>query len=457
MLASRSTLRGWNPDSLTTSAAAFSAGATTVSDAVKGLDDSCHRMPETKAWSGRSHEAATVMFGRAERNATAFAAYAHDLAEALRHGSETIGPARAALLAKADQVDAGPLEVTDQWVVLIDPVKMSAEEMAKLEELARSEQEAVNRMLTAVGDADEATANAVVAAAKSRGFVETGPPTDLGSMMTPVAQRPGDQVPDPRSPVGVVAQEAIRNGDMSVKIREVSEPVKNQYGDEVTTVTMQDGSKQVLTKYDPFDWPSKGNFNSITQYDKDGNEVSETSSWHDYGTDCDQTTITWPSGASFMMSMDQSGNRSAGFTTPLGKHSAVPVELIDDMSNNAGGLMSGLEKHIASGGSLPMVTAESLENVGKTAKFGGPALSFATTVFDMAMADSGRDKCIAAVAGAGGFGGGWGGAEAGAAAGAFFPPAAPVLVPTLAVGFGIAGGFYGADLGKFVGEIVCPY
>ena len=44
------------------------------------------------------------MFGRAERNATAFAAYAHDLAEALRHGSDTIGPARAALLTKADQV-----------------------------------------------------------------------------------------------------------------------------------------------------------------------------------------------------------------------------------------------------------------------------------------------------------------------------------------------------------------
>ncbi len=93
---------------------------------------------------------------------------------------------------------------------------------------------------------------------KSRGFVEAGPPTDLGSLMMPVAQRPGDQVPDPRNPIGVLAQEAIRNGDMSVKIREVSEPVKNQYGDEVTTVTMQDGSKQVLTKYDPFDWPSKG-------------------------------------------------------------------------------------------------------------------------------------------------------------------------------------------------------
>nr|MDP9168551.1 hypothetical protein [Actinomycetota bacterium] len=227
--------------------------------------------------------------------------------------------------------------------------------------------------------------------------------------------------------------------------------------DELTTVTMQDGSKQVLTTYDPFDWPSKQNFASITQYDKDGNKVSETSSWHDHGTDSDYTTISWPNGANYTMSMDPSGTRTAGFTTASGRHSAVPVELIDDMANDAGGLMSGLEKHVARGGSLPMVTADSIENVGRAAKFGGPALSLATTVFDMAMADSGRDACIAAVAGAGGFGGGWGGAEAGAAFGAIFPPTAPLVVPFAAAGGAIFGGLWGADLGEFVGGVVCPY
>ncbi len=135
----------------------------------------------------------------------------------------------------------------------------------------------------------------------------------------------------------------------------------------------------------------------------------------------------------------------------------MPVELIDDMSNNAGGLMSGLEKHIAGGGSLPMVTAESLENVGKTAKFGGPALSFATTVFDMAMADSGRDRCIAAVAGAGGFGGGWGRSRGRRRCRCVLSSCRARLGANLAAGGAILGGFYGADLGKFVGEIVCPY
>jgi hypothetical protein len=436
---------------------AIASSADSMANAVKGIDDACGRMPETKAWSGLSHEAASKMFGRAERDASAFSSYAHDMAAALQHGSGTIGQARNALLNKADQVDAGPLNVTDQWVVLIDPVRMSADDLAKLETLARSEQEAINGMLTAVGDADDATANAVVAAGKKFGFVEAGAPTDLGSIMAPVAQRPGDQVPDPRDPVGVVAQEAIRNGDMSVAVRDVSEPVKNQYGDELTTVTMQDGSKQVLTKYDPFDWPSKQNFASVTQYDKEGNKVSETSSWHDFGTDSDMTTITWPSGASYTMTMDSLGNRSAGFTTADGRHSAVPVELIDDMSNYSGGLMTGLEKHIAGGGSLPMVTADSIENVGKAAKFGGPALALATTAFDMMMADTPRDACIAAVSGAGGFGGGWGLAEGGAVAGAIFPPIAPLAVPVLATGGAVLGGFWGADLGQFVGEVVCPY
>jgi hypothetical protein len=157
------------------------------------------------------------------------------------------------------------------------------------------------------------------------------------------------------------------------------------------------------------------------------------------------------------MSMDPTGHRNAGFTTASGKHSGVPVELIDDISNYSGAALSGLEKHIAHGGTLPMLTAESVENVSKAAKFGGPALGVATTVFDMVMADTGRDACIAALAGAVGAGGGWGGVELGATLGAATGPAAPVMVPGLAFILGLGGGLGGADLGKFIGNVVCPY
>jgi hypothetical protein len=455
MLPSRPTLRGWNPDSLTTSAESITAKARSVSDAVTGIDDACQRMPETQAWSGRSHDAASAMFGRASRHATSFSEYANGVASALRTGADAIGPARTALLNAADQVDAGPLNVTDQWVVLIDPVKMSAEDMAELEKLARSEQESINAMLMAVGDGDDATANAVAAAGGKFGFAEAGPPTDLGSMMVPVAQRPGDEVPNPRDPVGVVGQEAIRNGDMLMAIREVVES-ENSYGEEVTTVYMQDGSKQVITKRDPFDWPSRQNFITVEQIDKDGNEVSESSSWHDLGNDCDYTTVSWPDGSHWTMSMDPTGYRTAGFTTADGRHSAVPVDLIDNISLVSGAGLSGLEKHIVNGGSLPMITASSIDDIGKAAKFGGPALGVATTVFDMVMADSDKDRCIAFLAGAVGGGGGWGGAEAGATIGALGGPFAPVTVPFGALFLGAVGATGGAELGKFVGEFVCP-
>jgi hypothetical protein len=139
----------------------------------------------------------------------------------------------------------------------------------------------------------------------------------------------------------------------------------------------------------------------------------------------------------------------------------VPVELIDNISLVSGAGLSGLEKHNVNGGGLPMITASSIDDIGKAAKFGGPALGIATTVFDMAMADTGRDACIALVAGAVGGGGGWAGAEAGvltgAALGTIGGPLAVVGVPVLAIAFGAVGGYGGAKLGKFVGDVVCPY
>lgn len=276
MLPSRMTLRSWKPDALAGSAAAISAAAGSVASAVSGIDTACAQMPETRAWSGRSHEAASAMFGRANRDATKVSDYAKAVAAALNAGGSVIGQARAALLAKADQVDAGPLIVSDQWAVLIDPVRMSADDLAKLQKLAVEEQGEINALLTAVGDADESTANAVAAVGARFGFVEARPSGDPFSIPT-MPGRPRDQVPDPRDPIGLLDQQALRNGDMAISVREVIES-ENSYGDEVTTVIMQDGSKQVISRKDPFDWPSKQDFVSVEHFDKDGNEISRSSS-----------------------------------------------------------------------------------------------------------------------------------------------------------------------------------
>lgn len=334
---------------------------------------------------------------------------------------------------------------------------MSAEQLANLERLAKAEQAAINGMLTTVGQTDEAAANAVLAAGPKFGFVDPGPMTsDPGSLMLPPAQRPGDQVPNPNTSVGMLEQEALRNADMSITIRETTNSV-NKHGEEVMTAIMQDGSKSVITKHNPFDWPSKANFVTIEQLDKNGNEVSEASSWHDYGNGCDYTSISWPDNSNFTMTVDPTGVRNAGFATALGRHTQIPVEMIDNISLVSGAGLSGLEKHLVNGGALPMITASSIEDVGRATKFGGPALGVATTIFDMAMADTGRERCAAAVAGAFGAGGGWGGAEGGAFVGSFFGPGAPVAIPVLAAGGALLGGLGMADLGKAIGDVACPY
>lgn len=245
-------------------------------------------------------------------------------------------------------------------------------------------------------------------------------------------------------------REALR-----ITVRETTSTTN--HGEQVTTVTMQDGSKHVLTKRNPFDGPSKQNFVVLEDFDKHGNLVSTTSSWHDLANSRDYTTISWPDGSHWTMSMDPSGYRTASSITADGRESSVPVEVIDNISTGTGSMMSGLEKHVGRGGGLPMLTEETLAKVGKTTKFGGPALAVATTIFDMAMADSTHDRCVAAVAGAAGGGGGWGGAELGAFLGAFTGPAAPVAVPALALLLGAGGAVGGSGLGKFVGDVVCPY
>jgi hypothetical protein len=61
------------------------------------------------------------------------------------------------------------------WVVLIKPARVSAEKAASLEAQAKAEQTEINRLLVALGGADNGTAAQVQAAAKKFGFALPGP------------------------------------------------------------------------------------------------------------------------------------------------------------------------------------------------------------------------------------------------------------------------------------------
>ena len=132
-------------------------------------------MPETKSWAGPAHDAATGMFDRAHQTTTAFSEYTTAIATALNEGASAIGAARKALLDKADEIDRGPLNVSEGWVVLIDPGSQTAEQITELMNQVAIEQAAINGLLLAVGDADTSTADNVMAAAKPFGFVPPAP------------------------------------------------------------------------------------------------------------------------------------------------------------------------------------------------------------------------------------------------------------------------------------------
>ncbi len=170
MLPTRSRLQSWNPESLEPAAAALSDSGLAVYMAVRNLADGCDRMPEARAWDGPAHRAATEMFRRATDASSELSHYTEGVAAALSKGAVTIAATRTALLNHAEEVDRGELCVNDMWVVLIKPARVSAEKAAELTARAKTEQAEINRLLTAVGDADASAAAQVQAAAKGFGF-----------------------------------------------------------------------------------------------------------------------------------------------------------------------------------------------------------------------------------------------------------------------------------------------
>ncbi|MEW5809545.1 MAG: WXG100 family type VII secretion target [Actinomycetota bacterium] len=227
MLPSRSRLESWNPDALRFTGPAVRSAGESVEEAVDRVKANLAVMPETKAWQGPAHDAASEMFDRAHRSSAQFSDYTGAIAKALEAGADRIGAARKALLDKADEVDRGPLNVTEGWVVLIDPGSQSAEEISQLMSLVATEQAAVNELLLAVGDADTATADGVMAAAKPFGF--TPPGGGLPGLMVPGAQRPADDVPNPRDPLGLFQQNVVRGEEMGTRWMRSrrSEPERN--------------------------------------------------------------------------------------------------------------------------------------------------------------------------------------------------------------------------------------
>ena len=271
MFPSRPRLERWNPDSLTFAAKLVRDNGVAVGEAVSRIHMNIGQMPETRAWKGPAHTAATEMFGRAKERTDALSAYTNAIAAALESGAGSIGAARTALLDKADAIDmTGQLRVSDQWVVLIEGGQMTAEQAAALEKRAQAEQGTVNGLLSAVGAADDSTAEAVMAAGKDHGFQAPGP-TSLDNLL-PGVTKPGDDVPNPMSTTGLLQQATIRDAEMAQTVREttvekVYDPTTGEEISTVTTVHMMDGSKSVRTVNAKPHFSDRGPLTTEVQYD----------------------------------------------------------------------------------------------------------------------------------------------------------------------------------------------
>ena len=434
MLPSRPRLEGWNPDSLTFTGQSVSTGGQAVGDAVTRISTNINTMPETKAWSGQAHAAADKMFGRAATQTQSFTEYTGAVATALGDGAGTIGAARTALLDKADAIDmTGRLHVSDQWVVLIKGGQMTAEQAAELERRAQQEQVTVNGLLSAVGSADDNTADAITAAAQKHGFAAPDP-NSLENLVPGVA-RPSNEVPNPMTTTGLMQQAVLRDAEMAQTVRETT--VETRYDPEtgaetatVTTIHIMDGSTVVRTVNAEPDFPDRGPLTTEVHFDKDGNELSTTTSvtYKDWAGDglggVTSSTTVYKDGTIVTLRQSPDGIRSGTIRTPDGRQADVPINLFDHP------VMSPLS---AVAGEFP------------GGKYMGPGVAIATSLWDVAVADSGFEKCVAAVEGATSVG-------TGVLAGMATSGAGPwVSIPVALVA---AGG--GEAVGNWIGNTFCP-
>lgn len=441
MLPTRSRLRGWNPESLEPAAAAIRSAGATVYQAVRNLDDQVDRMPQAQAWEGAAHNAAADMFRRATDRSSAFKNYAEAVAAALSDGASTIGRARAAALAKADEIDSGPLNVTDQWVVLIDPAGMSAQRAAELEVMAKEAQAELNPLVVAVDQADVTTSMKLMVS-----VAEEGINRDLVGLDDP-GPAPVDDVPSPDTADGEKFQEIARAEDMATTVREITES-EDRDGNRVTTYTMMDGSTHVATEYIDQGLPSQQVYppgtTRVLHSDKHNNWISETFTepLEDGGL---RTRVSWRDGPTITMTETADGVRTGSCITADGRESPLPDEFFTDpLPTLAGGALSGLQTQAGQG--IPGLTASELDKVKAGAKWGGPAMGLATMAYNMVSAETLREACIAGVSGVystvGGIaGGGLGGLAAG---------------PVGAFGGGVAGSWVFGYVGTVVGEVLCP-
>ena len=353
------------------------------------------------------------------------------------------------LLTKADAVDASKLWVTDAWVVLIDPIEMSLEEADRLAKEANLQQGEVNQLLLAVDAADDSVAQAIQSAAGKYGWTNPAANTFIP---IPGLVAPTDQVPNPGSLLGLQQQMMVRAEDMAMTVRATEKFEDDQGRHKV--LYMQDGSRQVVTEWDPYrgSMPSMKLFETtVKHYDREGKVISTSHSWEDLsGTK--RFSTTWADGTTAYAEEWEDGYKTGRVTTSDGRTGDIPADspfFSHPIETTIGGVLSGVDKYVDDGHGIPRVSAAAVDEIGAGAKYGGPALAIGVGIYDVVVAE---DKCVAGFSAAFGAAGGY----AGGVLGGGVSSAGGPLAVAGAAGGSMAGSWIFGWVGKKVGEAVCP-
>jgi hypothetical protein len=302
-------------------------------------------------------------------------------------------------------------------------------------------------LLVALGDADNNTAAQVQAAAKNFGFALPSPNDPRSLDPNSGFAKPADQVPNPMTLNGLIQQGVVRDNDMAQTVRESKEWVTED-GQVRKTLTMMDGSRHEI-----YEWNETLPCVEDTYYDKNGKEVSSTFSQDKTAYDGTRfTSIKFTDGTEVTMTRTADGKCTGGVTAPDGRHGVLPDEFFSHPAlTTVGGALTGLEEQAKRG--IPMLSPQSVENLGKVGKYGGPTLGVATALYDTVTAKTFQDACVAAISGTTGVAGG--AATGSLAAAGITALGNPELAPVFAMGGDMLGGWTFGYVGGIIGNIVC--
>jgi hypothetical protein len=105
------------------------------------------------------------------------------------------------------------------------------------------------------------------------------------------------------------------------------------------------------------------------------------------------------------MTRTADGKCTGGVTAADGRHGVLPDGFFSHPAlTTVGGALTGLEEQAKRG--IPMLSPQSVENLGKAGKYGGPTLGIATALYDTVTAKTYQDACVAALSGTAGVAGG---------------------------------------------------